>query len=258
MSGLSKNGVYCNHINRAGLFRFATKINIMALMKFGAIVVDGSGKLGGHVFSKNRGGNYLRTKTTPVNPQTAAQTEVRSIFAQISSQWSGLSEAQLQSWEDRQAEYARTNIFGDLKNPNGKALFQRLNQNLLLAGKPILQVCPSSTSVISPNISAIGAKASAPGNSVDYDNDASGMEIIISATPPVSAGTSYVKNKLRIIQYAAGADGTGSAVSVDFTNSYSAKFGALAQNQIIYVKVQSMNANGQKSPGQVFRLVVGA
>jgi len=32
---------------------------------FGAIVVDGRGKLGGHVASKNRHGSYFRTKVSP-------------------------------------------------------------------------------------------------------------------------------------------------------------------------------------------------
>jgi len=45
-------------------------------MKFGAIVVDGRGKIGGHVASKNRGGAYLRTKVTPSNPQTGYQAAV--------------------------------------------------------------------------------------------------------------------------------------------------------------------------------------
>jgi len=47
-------------------------LNIMKI-KFGSIVVNGSGKLGGHVYSSNRGGNYVRTLATPSNPQTPAQ-----------------------------------------------------------------------------------------------------------------------------------------------------------------------------------------
>ena len=44
----------------------------MAKIKFGMMMTDASGKLGGQVFSKNRGGSYVRTKVTPTNPQTAA------------------------------------------------------------------------------------------------------------------------------------------------------------------------------------------
>ena len=48
-------------------------------IKWGALVVDGRGKLGGHVAAQNRGGSYLRTKVTPSNPQTTFQTGVRSM-----------------------------------------------------------------------------------------------------------------------------------------------------------------------------------
>jgi hypothetical protein len=45
-------------------------------MKFGAIVTEGRGKIGGHVASKNKSGAYLRTKVTPVNRQSVAQSNV--------------------------------------------------------------------------------------------------------------------------------------------------------------------------------------
>ena len=57
-------------------------------LKFGAIVTDGRGKIGGHVASKNRSGAYLRTKVTPSNPNTVAQVQVRSILASLSQSWS--------------------------------------------------------------------------------------------------------------------------------------------------------------------------
>lgn len=224
----------------------------MAKIKFGAIVVDGSGKLGGHVFSKNRGGNYLRTKTTPTNPQTAMQGYVRSIFAAISSAWSGLTANQRQSWEDRRAEYARTNIFGDLKNPNGKALFQRLNQNLMLAGESMLLVCPSSSEVVNATVSEPVLDINGPDFSVEYFNDLTGMFLLISATPPVSQGTSFVKNKFRSVVESVG----GAAATVAFQAQYISKFGTPAEGDKVFVKVQTMNANGQKSPGQTFAVIV--
>jgi hypothetical protein len=55
----------------------------MAKIKFGMMMTDARGKLGGHVFSKNRSGAYVRTKVTPVNGQTTAQTGVRAIFGAI-------------------------------------------------------------------------------------------------------------------------------------------------------------------------------
>jgi hypothetical protein len=50
---------------------------------FGAIVVDGRGKIGGHVMSKNRAGAFMRTKVTPINRKSSFQTGVRSRLAAI-------------------------------------------------------------------------------------------------------------------------------------------------------------------------------
>ena len=43
----------------------------MAKIKMTAIVADMRNKLNGSVFSRNRGGAYIRTKVTPINPQTS-------------------------------------------------------------------------------------------------------------------------------------------------------------------------------------------
>ena len=53
----------------------------MAIIKFGMMMTDARGKLGGHVLSKNRGGNYVRTNNVPSNPQSNFQTGVRAAFA---------------------------------------------------------------------------------------------------------------------------------------------------------------------------------
>lgn len=91
-------------------------------IKFGALVTDGRGKLGGHVASKNRSGNYLRTKVTPSNPQTAAQQATRAVLGSLSTAWSGLTLAQRNSFNSAVGDWSGTNIFGDIKNPTGKNL----------------------------------------------------------------------------------------------------------------------------------------
>jgi len=46
---------------------------------FGAIVVDGRGKLGGHVASKNRHGSYLEL-SSPSQPASQYSANVRARF----------------------------------------------------------------------------------------------------------------------------------------------------------------------------------
>lgn len=59
---------------------------------FGA--VDGRGKIGGHVASKNRSGAYARIKVTPVNPQTTFQQVARNLLTSLSQGWRALTQAQ--------------------------------------------------------------------------------------------------------------------------------------------------------------------
>lgn len=104
----------------------------MSKIKWGAIVVDGRGKLGGHVFTKTRSGATMRTKVTPVNPQSQAQASARSRLGGNSMAWRHLTEAQREAWNSKASESGRTNVFGDQYFPTGKNLFTSVNNNLLL------------------------------------------------------------------------------------------------------------------------------
>jgi hypothetical protein len=68
------------------------------LAKFGAIVVDGRGKINGFVASRNTYGSYFRTKVTPANPNTTAQALVRGQFTAVSQAWRGLTSSQRLGW----------------------------------------------------------------------------------------------------------------------------------------------------------------
>src|SRR5690606_4703877 len=116
--------------------------------KFGALVVAGSGQINGFVASRNRAGAYFRTKVTPVNPQTASQNAVRQRLTGNAQAWRGLSEAQRASWNAAVSGFARTDIFGDLKNPSGFNLFVRINNNLEAAGQSPLTAAPVPSEVL--------------------------------------------------------------------------------------------------------------
>lgn len=226
----------------------------MAKIKFGMMMVDGSGKLGGQVFSKNRGGSYVRTKVSPLNPQTTAQMSIRGIFASISSAWSTLTDAQRQTWNGLVSDYGKTDVFGDIRNPSGKNLFQRLNQNLSISGQTLLDVCTTPSEVPFANLT--GAVGSVGDASLDIETqgDTTGSKVVIWATPQLSQGTKFVKNKLRQIAVVNGSDQQVGDVYSD----YEAKFGAFTAGANIFVGVRVINANGQASPLEVVKATIGA
>lgn len=229
-------------------------------LKFGALVVDGRGKIGGHVASKNRAGAYLRTKVTPVNPQTGYQGQVRNLFTTLSQGWRGLTQAQRDAWNAAVSDYARTDIFGDLKNPTGFNLYQRLNNNLnsieeaTIASPPLPEavgeiVATSLTAedgTVAQSLS-VALAAAVPANTT----------VKVFATAPQSAGRSFVKSQYRQIGTLAAA----ATSPADILAMYQARFGSTGEvGQKIFVKLLAINSNtGQAgTPSQVSALVTAS
>lgn len=102
----------------------------MAKCKFGMMMTDARGKLGGQVFTKNRSGAVIRTKVTPTNPKTDAQAAARSALGIASANWSNLTELQRSAWNSVASTTSKKNIFGDNYFPSGKNMFVGVNANL--------------------------------------------------------------------------------------------------------------------------------
>lgn len=224
-------------------------------IKWGALVVDGRGKLGGHVASQNKGGSYLRTKVTPSNPQTTFQTSVRQIFGALSQAWSGLTASQILAWNSAVDSWKSTNIFGDIKLPSGKALFQRLNMELETSGQAQITAPPAKLDMVQGVVDDVAINitfASLTGTGL-YTGAVAHVKVFSSG--PVSAGTTFVKNLMRQVYVAQANSGT---FSDDAYTNYVAKYGVPAVGQKIYVGYKYVLPNGQASPMQTLEAVVQA
>lgn len=227
-------------------------------IKFGSLVVAGSGKIGGHVASKNRGGAYLRTKVTPSNPQTVRQLTARSILASLSSAWSGLSAAARASWSNAVANFATTDIFGDIRNPSGNNLYVKLNTNLINTGQATLSVAPEKLEVpFSPIVTAV-ADISDTTLAVGFgDSLLNGEKVLVFATPSLPQGVSFVKNKLRLLgAFEVDTEQIDSPASL--WSAYVAKFGAPVAGANIVISVKPVIATGQAGLAQTAKLTVQA
>jgi len=223
----------------------------MAKIKLGAIVVAMSGKLGGHVFARNRGGAYMRTKVTPTNPNTSVQSAVRSAFASISSAWSSLTTSQRKSWNTAVNLFKKTDVFGDIKVPSGKALFQRLNSNLNSKSIARIDVAPQPKEVLTAEITGVDIDDFDQYEATFDGTPASGSTLVYSSGP-VSAGTTYVKNLMRLLPENLNVV----AGTLSVFASYSARFPAPVVGQKIFTGIRFMNANGETSPMQIIESVV--
>jgi hypothetical protein len=224
----------------------------MAKIKFGMMMTDARGKLGGQVFSKNKGGAYVRTKVTPTNPQTTFQTGVRTLFALFSQQWSGLSDAARSAWDGAVSNWSTTDIFGDLKNPTGKSLFLRLNQRAVNAGYTSFTAVPAKAEMVEGICTEVEIEIGASSIVASDIYTGSGARVVFSATPVLSAGTTYAKNRLRDIYNELGSIYD----SVTLYEAYVARFGVPAVGANIYFGIKYVLASGQSSPVQTIKAVV--
>lgn len=221
----------------------------MAKIKFGMMMTDARGKLGGQVFSKNRGGSYVRTKVTPSNPQSGFQSAVRALFAVISQAWSSLTAAQRASFNNAVAQWARTDVFGDLKNPSGKNLHQRLNQQAQVAGYPAITTAPLPEAVDNDVITEALFEIAATELGVTPNPSSANSTVVVFATPPLSQGTKFVKNRLRQIYFAVG----NAYQPADAYAAYVAKYGAPSVGDNIHIGVKFVNATGNVTPLQTLK-----
>lgn len=221
-------------------------------IKWGMMMTDGRGKLGGQVASRNSFGAYVRTKVTPINPQTAFQQNVRALFGSISSAWRSLSSEQVSAWNNAVSNWTRTDVFGDVVTPTGNTLFQRLNNGLLgnvpaasiLVSPPepvplfVVTDVSSELTFGTPDVWSV-MWSTLPIAGVDEED----YIVRFRATPPMSSGQTYHKNKLRTV-------GVGELENdtFDMLQPYIDRFGSLpGTNQKVYVEVSVIS----KITGQI-------
>ena len=228
----------------------------MAIIKFGMMMTDARGKLGGQVFTKTRSGATVRTKVTPTNPQTAAQQTARAILGNLSTAWRALTEEQRQGWNAAVDGFLKTNIFGDTYSPSGKNLFVGLNANLAQTGSPRNDVSPTPIEVPAAIILSVGVEIGTAEIVIDFQDAAPGgnFYMIFQASKPMSAGRFNFSGSYSTFKTV---PGTSFPSPASLYTSYVDKFGALPVDSKIAFRVFVISkVTGQKSVESVGTAIV--
>ena len=205
------------------LFQLAN-VRCFAKIKFTAIVAEIRNKLNGNVFSRNSSGAYIRTKVTPVNPNTSFQSNVRADFTTVAQAWRDLTEAERNSWNQGVVSFSHTDIFGDNVPLSGFGLHQQLNLNLLAIGAAVITAPPLPGAVFNFTSSSLAAAFALQTVTLTYAPAIPATEtVILKATAPLSAGKSFVKSELRQIDTIVAADVSPFSSEAE----YITKFGAV-------------------------------
>jgi len=201
--------------------------------KWGALVTDGRGKIGGHVMTKNRQGAAMRTKVTPINRRSNTQQNTRSTFTGLSQAWRALTASQRSAWNSAAPDYKKSNIFGDSYAPTGKNLYMLINANILLGGGTEVSDVPASTP---PNALTSFSVASLTSAAFTLAFGASPLAadnaVIIECTRPLSAGVDSAGAAYRKVTTLAPAATTPANI---FT-AYSNVFGAPVADKKVFVR----------------------
>jgi len=218
----------------------------MALVKYSMMISEIRNKLNGSVFARNRGGNYIRNKVTPVNRKSAAQALARSRLTQFAQAWRSLTEAQRVAWNSVTSQWARTNVFGDVVNPSGNALFNRLNINRSIAGQSQLDTPPLPVGADALTELSFTADASQGEMKITFAPNAvpTGHVLFIESTANLSPGIFNANAQFRHIATLPSATASGEDVHQAQIN----KFGALSVGQKVFIRGKLINsATGEVS-----------
>ena len=229
----------------------------MAKVKFSALISEMRNKLNGSVFSRNRGGAYLRNKVTPLNPQSLAQVLVRSTFTSFAQSWRTLTEDQRTAWRNAVSNWSTTDVFGDIINPSGSNLYSRLNINITNAGGSAILLPPAPIGATALTSLAVSAAAGAGTVGITFAPGTvpAGHAAVLDATANLSPGIANANSQFRQIDVLAAAEASPYAAGT----SYVAKFGGLSAGQRVFVRMRFVNTTtGERSQALVGTTIVAA
>jgi hypothetical protein len=144
--------------------------------KFNPILGPIRGSLGATVFSHNAGGDYVKLRQAPTNPNSARQQAVRSILSVLSAAFVGLTEAERGTWQAYADLRPRQDPLGQSYTLTGHQQYIAINSRLQDAGLTLLDEAPINlvtTELVGPTVTISSATAislaftgTAPGGSV--------------------------------------------------------------------------------------------
>lgn len=194
--------------------------------------VPRSGSYQGVTSSRNRFGQYVRTRAIPVNPASAQQGVVRARLALNAAAWRTLTDAQRAGWEDLALQMNRSDALGQSYTLNGFGAYCSVNNNNLAAGNAAVSDAPA---LVTPsNIVTATVTLTAAAFTVAYTATplAAGARLFVYASPQRNAGRQFEAD-YRLIHVSAAA----AASPADIESEYVARFGVPVVGNKVFLSI---------------------
>jgi len=226
----------------------------MALVRYGGGIVEIRGSIAGNVHSRNSSGNYIRARTTPVNPNSTRQNVIRAAMATASNTWSnGLTPAQRTAWGLYAANINMTNRLGETILISGRSHYlrsnmARINSNLGARNDgPVLLSLPSADSAFSV-VANVGAQTL----TVTFDDTQdwaaeNSAHMIVSMSQPKHSAVNFIGGPFRVVAAMDGSASSGLSSPATLANL---PF-VISADQVVGIKARISRNDGRLS--ELFR-----
>ncbi len=221
---------------------------------WGALMVNGRGKLGGHVAQKGTYGNVLRTKVSPINRRTVPQQNRRAGIAELSRDWGTLTEVERTSWNNFAKTNPVTDVFGNAMNLSGFNMFCKVNLNFDTVGLPRSKQDRKDRREYRRVYRALASGAT-DGFIIDSPTPIDpGTKIALYATPSISPGLSSGGSRYSQIAILSDAD----TFPHDIATEYALVYGPIvAVGEKIFIKlVQISDVSGFAAPPVIASTII--
>lgn len=210
-----------------------------------------SGSQANTTASRNRFGQYFRTRATPVQPRTPDQLNQRALMSTNAAGWRALTDAQRAGWLSLGLQIVRTDSLGQSYDLNGFLAYCSVNNNNVAAGNAIVDNAPAI--VTPPDLLTVTVTLTAAAFSIAYTTTplAAGVRLFTFVSPQRSAGVKF-NGDYRLIAVSAAA----AASPANVLAAYTAKFGVPVVGNRIFLSLATYEGGFKGSPFGVSQVVV--
>lgn len=222
----------------------------MAIFTPGVAVGQISGRVGGSVFSRNRGGMYIRNGSVPSVVRTDKALLYKAYFTASSQAWTALSEAQQLAWTVFSRTQTQTNRLGRSISLTGQALFIGLSARLLASGDDIVATPPvtSAPSPIVPTSLAVDAGSGDTELVFTESPLEAGIKLWVRGAKVNSGSINNVENLLTTVTITAAA----AASPLDLESALIAAFGPIQEGATYILECRTLDTASGLVSGKVF------
>lgn len=223
----------------------------MAHISTGSIVADIRGKVGSEIYSRNRGGSYVKGAVSPTQPNTTLQTDARAVMAQAVNDWQSLSDQERALWDAFASTQNNVSTGLGSKRDSGYTIYVRRKMVSIYFGDNF-EPAPIETD-FSTTISLVWHTLTTSSMRFSFNcnpqSDIQGMMFYFS--PPVSSGR-MSPNSVRFVYFPTLIDAALSGLTSNFISTYLSMFNLMSipAGAKVWIKGQCVNIFKETPPFQ--------